>query len=346
MSGKNAVGEDRRYWGVIPPLPAPFLVEIAKGAEAAGMEGLFAVQVYGPPFIPLAAAAAVTDRIKVATGIAIAGARSPFETATAAMDLDHISMGRAVLGLGTSISSWTTGVFGAPEYKPLTHLRDTVGAVRHIIASAGQEHIEPYDGVYYKADFKELQPMTPPVRPAIPIWLAALREKLVRMGAEIGDGVIGHPMWSVEWTIEQMKPAIEDQLKISGRNRKDIEVSIWPWVAPNPNEAEAIDDARPTIAFYAGAAQYQSFFAAHGFEKEALACQEAVRNATYLEGARHVPDEMVRTFVAIGDLDKVRTRVEPVWQLADSVCFCPPSYNMTPEKMMYYQGQIAALIAG
>ncbi len=344
MVGKNAVGQDRRFWGVIPPLPGPLLVDVAKQAEAAGLEGLFAVQVYGPPFIPLAAAAAVTERIKIATGIAIAAARSPFETAMAAMDLDHISMGRTILGLGTSVSAWTEGVFGAPHYKPLTHLRDTVGAIRHIISQADGT-IEPYDGVYFKADFKELQPMTPPVRPAIPIWVAALREKLVRLGTEIGDGVIGHPMWSVEWTLNEMKPAIEDQLSISGRKREDIEVSVWPWVAPNPNEAEALDDARPTIAFYAGAGQYESFFAAHGFKKEAQACQSAVVESSYLDGVQHVPDEMVRAFVAVGDLDKVRERIEPVWQLADSVCYCPPAYNLSPEKMMYYQGQLAALMA-
>lgn len=332
MSAKNAVGEDRKYWGVVPPIPGPFLVEIAKQAEASGMEGLFATQVYGPPFIPLAAAAVVTERLKLATGIAIAAARSPFETATAAMDLDHISMGRVILGLGTSVSSWTHGVFGAPEMKPLTHLRDTVGGIRHVISQAGRDQLEPYDGVYYKADFLDLQPMTPPVRPAIPIWIAALREKLVRMGAEIGDGVIGHPMWSVEWTVNEMKPALEDQLKISGRDRGDIEVSVWPWVAPNPNEAEGIEDARPTIAFYAGAAQYESFFEAHGFGKEARACQEAVRNATYIEGAAHVPDEMVKAFVATGDLDTVRERIEPIWSVADSVCLCPPAYNMGPEK--------------
>lgn len=346
MSGKNAQGADRRYWGFVPPIAGPILVEIAKGAEAAGMEGVFAAQVYGPPFVPLAAAAAVTERIKLATGIAIAAARSPFETACAAMDLDHISQGRTILGLGTSVSSWTEGVFGAPEMKPLTHLRDTVGAVRHIIAQAGRDQLEPYDGVYYKADFADLQPMTPPVRPAIPIWIAALREKLARMGAEIGDGVIGHPMWSVEWTTDKMKPAILDQLKISGRARSDIEVSIWPWVAPNPDEAEGLDDARPTIAFYAGVKQYESFFEAHGFKKEAQACQETSRNATYIEAAAHVPDEMVRAFVATGDLDKVRERIEPIWSIADSVCLVPPAYNISPEKQMYYQGQVAALIAG
>lgn len=344
MTEKNAVGEDRRYWAVIPPLPGPLLVDVAKGAEAAGLEGLFAVQVYGPPFIPLAAAAAVTERIKIATGIAIAAARSPFETAMAVMDLDRISMGRTILGLGTSVSSWTEGVFGAPPYKPLTHLQDTVAAVRHIISQA-HGTIEPFDGVYYKADFKELQPMEPPVRDAIPIWVAALREKLTRLGTEIGDGVIGHPMWSVEWTVNEMKPAIEDQLVKSGRQRSDIEVSVWPWVAPNPNVAEALDDARPTIAFYAGAGQYESFFEAHGFGNEARACQEAVKGSSYLDGVACVPDEMVRAFVAVGDLDQVRERVEPIWGLADSICYCPPAYNMSPEKMMYYQGQLAALMS-
>ena len=345
MSAKNALGEDRKYWGVIPPIPGPLLVDIAKQSEAAGLEGLFATQVYGPPFIPLAAAAAVTERIKIGTGIAIAAARSPFETAMAAMDLDKISMGRTILGLGTSVSSWTTDVFGTPDYKPITHLRDTVGAIRHILSQAGQDQIEPYDGVYFKAGFKELQPMAPPVRPEIPIWIAALREKLVRTGAEIGDGVIGHPMWSVEWTLNEMKPAVEDQLQKSGRDRKDIEVNIWPWVAPNPNEAEALDDARPTIAFYAGAAQYESFFEAHGFKKEAQACQEAVKNTTYLDGVKSVPDEMVRAFVATGDLDQVRERIEPIWNFADSLCLCPPAYALEMEKVMYYQGQIATLQA-
>ena len=109
MAGKNAQGEDRRCWGFVPPVPAPILTQIAQGAEAAGMEGVFAAQVYGPPFVPLAAAAAVTQRIKLATGIAIAAARSPLETATAAMALDHISMGPTVLGPGPRVSAWTTG---------------------------------------------------------------------------------------------------------------------------------------------------------------------------------------------------------------------------------------------
>ncbi len=339
---KNAVGEDRRYWGLVPVLEASMIGAIAKEAEDQGMEGLFAPQVYGPPFIPLAAAATVTRSIKLATGIAIAAARSPTETAMAALDMDRLSDGRFILGLGTSVSAWTTGVFGSPPIKPLTHLRETVAAVRHIIANA-HTHLEPFNGEYFSADFAEISQSAPPVRESIPIWIASLREKLTRLAVEVGDGIIGHPMWSVEWATETMAPVILDQLKLSGRDRKDIEVNIWPWVAPNPDEKEGLDDARPTIAFYAGIRQYESFFDAHGFEKEAQACQAGVQRGDFMSVVNEVPDEMVRCFVAIGDLDKVRERLEPLWKIADSMCIVPPIYALTPEKQMYYAGQIAQL---
>lgn len=340
---KNAIGNDRKYWGVLPVMEASFLGGMAKEAEDQGMEGLFAVQVYGPPFLPLAAAACTTEKIRLATGIAIAAARSPMETAMAALDMDRLSNGRFTLGLGTSVSAWTSGVFGSPPIKPLSHLRETVAAVRYIMANA-HTHMDPIKGEYFSADFKEMSQTAPPVREKIPIWIAAMREKLARLGAEIGDGVIGHPMWSVEWTVKQMAPAILDSLNKAGRNRKDIEVNIWPWVAPNPNEKEALEDARPTIAFYAGVKQYESFFEAHGFLKEARDCQVGVQQGSYLSVVDKVPDEMVRAFFAIGDIDKVRERIEPIWQIADSVCLVPPFYALSPEKQMFYAGQLQNLI--
>lgn len=342
---KNAVGEDRRYWSLVPVVEASLIGMIAKQAEEQGLEGLFAPQVYGPPFIPLAAAATTTQSIKLASGIAIAAARSPTETAMAALDMDRLSNGRFILGLGTSVSAWTSGLFGSPPIKPLTHLRETVAAVRHIIANS-HTHLEPFKGEYFSADFAEISQGPPPVRETIPVWIAALREKLTRLAVDVGDGVIGHPMWSVEWTTQTMAPIILDQLQKSGRDRAEIDVNIWPWVAPNPNEKEALDDARPTIAFYAGIAQYESFFAAHGFEKEAQACQKGVQRGDFMSVVGEVPDEMVRCFVAIGDLDAVRERLEPLWVIADSMCIVPPIYAMTPEKQMYYSGEIGKLISG
>ena len=63
----------RRHWGFVNAMPAPLLSMIAKQAEAQGRTGLCAPQVYGPPFIPLAGAAVVTERLLLASGIAIVG---------------------------------------------------------------------------------------------------------------------------------------------------------------------------------------------------------------------------------------------------------------------------------
>ncbi|MFQ5457939.1 MAG: LLM class flavin-dependent oxidoreductase [Myxococcota bacterium] len=320
-------------------------MELAKQAEASGIHGCFAPQVYGPPFLPLAVAAGVTDRIQLASGIAIASARSPFETAMAAIDMDRISMGRFVLGIGASVKAWSQGVFGAPEHKPLTHLRETVAAVRHIVRGA-DKRLAPFEGTYYKADFRDYQAIEPPLRSEIPIWVAALRARMVRLAAEIGDGVIGHPMWSSDWALNHMQPELTSALAAAGRRREDIEVNLWPWAAPNPNEAEALEDARATMAFYGGAQQYESFFEAHGFLDVARKLQEGVQRGDYLSVAHLVPDEMVRTFVALGEPEKVREEIGKFASMADSLCIVPPVYGLSPEKILFYLGTIADTFYG
>ena len=331
---------DHRFWGSIAPLPAPILDMAAKAAEAQGLVGLFAPQVYGPPWVPLAAAAMATERVLLGSGIAIAAARSPFETAMAAIDMDRISNGRFLLGLGASIKAWTQDVFGAPEHKPLAHLRETVSAVRHIIAGA-HKGLTPFEGEWYRANFAELQPTAPPLREEIPIWIAALRGPAVRLAAEVAQGLMGHPMWSLEWMTERILPDIEKGLAAAGRTREDLEVNLWLWAAPNPNEAEAIEDSRQTVAFYAGMEQYHSFFAAHGFESEVRALQERVKKRDIANASDLVPDEMVTTFVQCGDPAGVKERIDRAWGVADSLCLVPPLYGMGPEKALYYNGMIA-----
>ena len=340
----NAVGAERRYWGVIPVMPGQQLMDTSRQLEDLGYTGAFSFQVFGPPFIPLAVAAAATSRLQVASGIAIAGTRSPFETAMAAMDVDRISEGRFILGLGSSAPAWTRDIFGTQEYKPIAHLRDTVSAVRHIVAGA-HKGLEPYEGTYYRASFKELKPTDPPVRTEIPIWVAALREKLLRTGVEIGDGVIGHPMWSRDWAVNQMSPVIDDALANCGRRRNEIEVSVWPWMAINDDRKQAIEDARGTVAFYASVSVYESFFEAHGYLDQARACQQEIGQGVNVEALKkHVPDEMVETFAACGSMDEVAEAVEPYWQLADSLCPTPPVWGISQEKVQQYSEALAGFV--
>ncbi len=336
---------ERRYWGIVAPIPAPLIAAFARSAEDQGMEGLFAPQVIGPPWSTLAVAASHTERLKVASGIAIAAARSPFETAMAAIDMDRISSGRFVLGLGASVQAWTCGLFGAPPHRPLAHLRETVAAVRHIVAGAHSEAgLAPFDGEYYKGDFSALQPQAPPVRESIPIWLAALRAPAIRLAAEIGDGIMGHPIWSVDWAIEHAQPEIAKGLERAGRRRDEVELNLWFWCAPNADEAEAIEDARTTVGFYASFEQYEPFFEAHGFGDEARHAQQVGREREVLTRRDVVSDEMVRTFVLCGDPDSIRERIERAWTVADSLVVIPPAYGVDPMKMLQYQSAISELL--
>jgi probable F420-dependent oxidoreductase len=336
------MANERPIWGIISPTLLPgALVAQTKMYEQVGLEGLFAVQVYGPPFVPLAAAAAVTTRVKLASGIALAFARSPFETAMAAMDLDRISDGRFTLGLGCSIRSWSEGFFGMPYGKPLEHMREVVEIIRLVIAKAHTGELKTYDGQYHHHDFSELQPTPAPVRADLPIWIAALRGPLVSLAAEIADGVMGHALWSIHWATNQMPAAIKRGLDRGGKQRGEIEVNLWPWVAIGHDRKEAMNDCRPSIAFYGGMAQYEEYFAAHGFRKEARLLQEGVKRGDYLGVAHLVPDEMVETFITCGSADEVRKKIEPLWEVADSLCPVPPPYGLPAEKVIAYGGAIA-----
>ena len=340
MSNKK----QRRYWGTVAPVKASIIEMLAKNAEAAGMEGVFAAQVWGPPFTSLAVAASHTEKLKIASGIAIAAARSPFETAMLSIDLDRISNGRFILGLGSSIESISTGYFGAPKIKPVTHLRETVRAVRHIIAGA-HKGLEPFEGEYYSADYAMLEPLAPPLREEIPIWIAALRGKLVELGAEIADGIMGHPIWSVEWAVEEIQPALAKGLDKAGRKREDVDLNLWFWCAPNTDERESIQDAKGCVSFYGAMEQYHSFFDAHGFGDEARKLQQAARNNPAAKRSHLVTDEMAKTFVLCGKPEEVKKRIDKAWTVADSMCLNVPSWGLSNDKRGFYQAEIAKLIS-
>jgi probable F420-dependent oxidoreductase len=331
----------RRYWGTLSAnFPGELLVGMARGYEEMRMEGIFAPQVYGPPFVPLAAAAAVTQRVKLASGIALAFARSPFETAMAAMDLDRLSGGRFILGLGTSVRSWSEGFFSMPYDRPLGRLREVVAIVRAVIQKGHTGELKSFQGRYYTLDLREFQPLAQPLRTDIPIWIAALRQPLVRLGAEIGDGVIGHPIWSVRWATTEAQEALKEGLSRAGKARSDLQLNLWFFVAPNRDRRQSVEDARATVAFYGGAAQYEEYFAAHGFRDEARRLQAGVQAGDYLSVARLVPDEMAETFVICGTPEEVKKKLEPAWKVADSLCLNPPVYGLATEAVMGYTAAI------
>jgi probable F420-dependent oxidoreductase len=324
----------RNYWASIFFDGSPNFTTTVREYEERGLAGLEAPQVYGPPFSPLAAAAAVTTRIQLATGIAIGLTRSPFETAMAALDLDHLSQGRFILGLGTGPEHFTKGYYGMPYDKPVSRLREVVQIMRHVEEGARTGKMKDWNGKCYQLEFHGYEPTVPPYRERIPVWIAALRERMCELAGEVGDGLIGHPVWSIKWALGQAQKSLAVGAARTGRDPSKIHFQPWVMASIDRDPKVAVNEAKPSIAFYGGIALYHSFFAAHGFASEARKLQEASNSMGCAEAAPLVPDEMARTFVACGTPDQVCEHIEPLWQRADSMVILPPSWGLGPERLV------------
>jgi probable F420-dependent oxidoreductase len=336
--------DNSRMWAFLTPFVSgkEFAAQ-AQQVEGAGMAGIFVPEIYSSPFMGLGYCAAVTEHVQLANGITNAFASSPFEIAMTAMDLDRLSDGRLVLGLGTSIKAWTEGFYGMSNYgKPVEHLRETIEVIRLVIAKSHTGELDRFAGKYHQHDWSTFMgAFAPPIREHIPIWVAANQKGLTRLAGEVCDGFIDHPIHGPQWTLNQGRDALFEGLRKAGRDRKDIHWNAWLWVAVNADRAAALQDARATVAFYAGMKQYEPMFAAHGFEHEARVCQDALVRKDMAAWAGAITDEMTETFVILGSPDECRKRVRDVWEAADSLCLLPPIGALAPERIMFYMEGIA-----
>jgi probable F420-dependent oxidoreductase len=331
----------RKYWEVLQAMPADELAKVVERFDELELDGVWAPQLHSPPFVTLAAVAMASKRLKIGTGIALAFTRSPMETALSALDLDRISGGRMVLGLGTGVRLWNERSHGIVYGKPVAHLREVVETVRAIIEKGHTGELGAIDGAYHKLDLGGFNTGRKPVRSSIPIYVPALFENTVVMAAQVADGLLGHPVWSADWIAQQAK-TLERVLGEKGRPRDQFHVNLWNYAAVANNRKQAIDDMRGTVAFYSSIAQYEKYYAAHGFGAEARSAADAARRNDTAAMLKAVPDEMVTTFAIAGTPDDARERVAQIWQHADSMTLTAPMYFLSSAKIAEYREAIVS----
>src|SRR2546426_2580972 len=165
--------------------PAAELAGLARRAEDAGFDALWTSEMFHDPFLPLAAAASSTSRITLGTSIALAFVRSPWVTALSALDLDILSRGRFILGLGTGLKRLNERWHGVAYGKPTPHIRECVQVIRLISERAHTGEPIRFSGQYYNVDIQGWKRPAPPVREQLPIYLAAVREGMIRTAAQV-----------------------------------------------------------------------------------------------------------------------------------------------------------------
>jgi len=316
------------------------VVDASVTAEQAGFSDIWISELHRSAFVPTAAIAAATSRVGVGTAIALAFTRSPMTTALTALDLDDLSNGRFILGLGSGVQrlneNWHNARFG----KAAPHLRETVAAIRTLVASLHHGEAIDIEGEYEPVRLRGYERPWPPVRDRIPIYLAAVGEIMTRLTGEIADGWLSHELCSPAFLREQLLPNIEAGLARGGRARGDLQVITSAMCVIDDDARQAKRWAAGLVAFYASVRTYQGFFAFHGFEADAVAIQERFRAGDEQGMVDACPDEMVDALTFAGTADEVRKRLHDYDGLVDGIKLSPPTHLVPAEVTLHAQQQI------
>jgi probable F420-dependent oxidoreductase len=307
----------------------PTIDEVGGTAEALGFAGLWTSETKHDSFLPLAVAASSTRALDLGTSIAIAFSRSPMTTAQISWDLQDLSGGRFILGLGTQVKAHIERRFSMPWGRPAARLKDYILALRAIWQSFQTEDSLDYEGEFYQHTL-----MTPffnpgPIEhPEIPIYIAGVNTRLARLAGELCDGFHVHPFHTPEYVRQIVKPAIKEGAEKEDRHPEDIKLATSVFVITGKTEEEVEDQRekmRAQTAFYASTPSYRVVLEAHGWEDIGEELGKFAGDKKWDEMPNVITDELLRTFAVEAAPDEVGTALKERYEgLIDRVALYVP----------------------
>lgn len=314
------------------------LVAAAREAESAGVASIFASELYGNPFVPLAAVASHTSSMKLGTGIALAFVRSPLALALEAFEMDSLTNGRFILGLGAGARRLNEAWHGVTNYGgPVAHMREVIEFVRRFEANAHRGLPIEIQGEFVHANITGYKRPFAPKCERLPIYLGANRPGMLRLAGEVADGVLGHVFLSPRYLREEFLPPIHEGLRKAGRERASIDVGAGIVCAIDDDVKTARRHAAGVLAFYATVKTYEPIFASDGFLEECRRIRAAFHSGVRERAIDEVTDAMIDTYCAAGTVDDVRRRVAEYEGLLDTLGLTPPRHFCPPDAWAAYR---------
>jgi len=316
------------------------LALLAKQAEEANFDSVWATELYRTAFQQLSAVAHSTQKIKLGTAVALAFVRSPLITSLTSLDLDEISNGRLILGLGTGAKRTNEMWHGLNHGKPVTRIKECLQLIR--LLSSGVHLGDPlsYEGEYYNISTKGYHRAYKPLRDRFPIYLAGVGSNMISAAGEVADGYLGHVVCSLRYIKEVVDKSIAKGLKTSTRERESFKSCSIITCAISDNKKEALEAARATIAFYATVKTYDPPFKLHGFENETEKVRAAFFNSDIKKMIKSVSDDMVNTFAVVGSASECRKKIDEYREYLDLPILSAPHYFLDFEEVKKYQSAI------
>jgi len=246
-------------------------------------------------FSMLGAVANNTNTQKIGSSIINIYSRSPSTIAMGSATIDTLSNGRLILGLGTSSVPIVEDFHGEKFENPVQRMREYVEIIR---LSLTKKQIN-YSGKIF--NLKNFTLLIDPKRKSIPIYLAAINEKMVNLCWEIADGVIFYLR-----PLDEMKKIISKM-----QSQKNIDVACQIITCISNDSEEAIQRAKKTIAFYVSVGKiYRDFLANNGFKNETNNIFEEFKKSGFKSNHELVTDSMLNSLSISGSPEEAKIQLE------------------------------------
>ncbi|MBY0441513.1 MAG: LLM class flavin-dependent oxidoreductase [Mycobacteriaceae bacterium] len=323
---------------------SPELTALAKTAEAAdraGFDAIWASEFYSRSgTISMAAMAAATRTCRVGSSIVYGVGRSPLVLATEASDLDELSQGRLVLGIGNGTKRMMSDWHGiADTSAPALRIEELVPLIRRI----WNLHESPvhHEGRFYRMNLIPTEAVKPRQR-QIPIVTAGVRPRMCEAAGRVADGLAGHPLFTTAYVEEIVRPAIAKGAAHAGRDAKDVELISMVMCSIHDDPEIARRELAQQIAFYASVKSYDIVLDVNGFSKEGQAIREAFARRDFAAMFAAVSDNMIDTMGVAGTASQVRDGLRRYEGVLDHIMLYSPSIGLPAERV---QQNLMSLIA-
>ena len=274
--------------------------------EALGFDGAWTFETNTDPFLPLLEIALGTEHLKLGTNIAIAFARTPFSMAMTAWDLQRVSQGRLMLGLGTQVRAHIERRFSAEFDHPAARVTDYIHCLRAIWYTFQTGARPDYRGRFYRFslinDFFNPGPIE---HPDIQVYLAGVNPRMARAAGDAADGFNVHPMHSPAYLRDVVRPAIDEGARSRGKTVDDLELVADCFVIRGATEAErskSEQSVRQQVAFYASTPSYRTFLEYHDLGDIGKPLSAAMRERDFATMSNLIPDSLLDA-VAVSEAD-------------------------------------------
>jgi F420-dependent oxidoreductase-like protein len=277
-------------------------VERVKRAEAFGYDSCYVTHIAARDSLAvLMAYAAATERIKLGTGVLPIYSRTPVATAQTAATIDEFSAGRIVLGLGVSHEVTVENWYGTQLQRPLKAMREYVGIVRACFRGE-----DPPEGEIFKSRFRFMgyEP-----RADLPIYVAALSPKMLRLAGEIADGAM---LWlcNPSYIRDVVVPEVKAGRERAGKPVEGFDVVAAVPAAVTDDRTGAYDTMRADLLTYWSLPFYRAMIDRSGFGQDIAAFDEGIQAGDVERAKAAISDRFLDELTAIGSPDDVRAGVK------------------------------------